>query len=201
MILLAGLWIVWCAVHSLLISDRAHLIAERFMGKKTGAYRILYVLFSFITLVPVLYYQFSIPQHIIIKPNIYIILPQIFLLGYGLLMFYLGAKVYDMRFFLGFTQLQNIRSPDQSETLPFHTDGVLSYVRHPWYSGGIAVIWGFGAITDIYLVTRLILTAYFLLGIIHEEKRLVGELGHQYLAYREKVPMLIPRKPRIKNER
>lgn len=192
MIVLAGLWIAWCAVHSLLISDKAHQTAERFMGSKAGAYRIFYILFSLITLIPVLFYQFYLPQHIIVHSNIYIILLQILLLGYGLLMFYLGAKVYDMRFFLGISQLRKMLSNKQSRSLPFRTDGILSYVRHPWYSGGIALVWGFGSITDIYLMTRLILTGYFVLGTIHEEKRLVAELGRQYLAYREKVPMFIP---------
>ena len=114
-------------------------------------------------------------------------------------MLYLGARVYDMSYFLGIVQWRNARIKKNTVPLPFHKDGVLSYIRHPWYSGGIAFIWGFGAITDIYLVTRLILTVYFIIGTMMEEKRLIVELGDQYEQYRKEVPMLLPWKPGGKN--
>jgi methanethiol S-methyltransferase len=192
MILLACLWIAWCALHSLLISRQAHHMAERALGESAGIYRILYILFSIITLLPVLWYQFSLPQHIIVEANMFIRLTQGALLFYGILMFYLGARVYDMQFFLGISQWQNAKKNNKPARLPFHTDGVLAYVRHPWYSGGIAFIWGFGSVTDIYLLSRLILTVYFIIGTVHEERRLVIELGDVYKTYRRQVPMLIP---------
>jgi len=191
-VILACLWIVWCTLHSLLISKQAHKIAERFLGKNSGTYRVLYVLFSIITLMPVLLFQFSLQQKIVLESGIFIHLAQCILLLYGMVMFYLGARVYNMSFFLGITQWHNARKNTKSAPLPFHTDGVLAYVRHPWYSGGIAFIWGFGTISDIYLLTRIILTAYFIIGSVLEERRLVGELGDQYSSYRRKVPMLLP---------
>ncbi len=111
-------------------------------------------------------------------------------------MFHLGAKVYDTKYFLGITQWRNAQHNKPAGSLPFHTGGVLSYVRHPWYSGGIALIWGIGSVTDIYLLTRIILTGYFVIGTVLEEKRLKAELGEQYTAYCRKVPMLIPARPR-----
>ena len=190
--ILACLWIVWCTLHSLLISKQAHKIAERLLGENSGTYRVLYVLFSIITLVPVLLFQFSLQQQIVLESNISIRLFQGALFIYGMVMFYLGSRVYNMRFFLGITQCHNARKNTKTATLPFHTDGVLAYVRHPWYSGGIAFIWGFGTISDIYLLTRIILTAYFIIGTVLEERRLVAELGDQYSSYRRKVPMLLP---------
>lgn len=144
---------------------------------------------------PVLWYQFLLPPRAISERNLFLYSGQAVLLVYGMLMFYLGARVYDLSYFFGIAQWQTGRENGKPGSLPFHTDGVLAWVRHPWYSGGIAFIWGFGAITDIYLLTRLILTAYFIIGTVHEETRLIGDLGDQYRAYRRRVPMLIPRMP------
>jgi len=189
---LALLWIAWCLVHSLLISRQAHTSAEKVLGGRSGIYRILYILVSVLTLLPVLWFQLSLQPHIILPATLLVRFVQGGLIVYSLLMFYLGARVYDMSFFLGITQWQEARKNKKPQSLPFHTDGILAYVRHPWYSGGIAFIWGFGNITDIFLLTRLILTAYFIIGTIHEEQRLVIELGDQYRMYRKRVPMLVP---------
>ena len=111
-------------------------------------------------------------------------------------MFYAGARVYDMSYFLGLSQWRNFRQQKKSSSLPFHSDGILAHIRHPWYSGGIALLWSIGACTDVYLLTRTLLTAYILLGTVLEETRLVKELGGQYIVYRRQVPMLIPWKKR-----
>lgn len=193
MLLLAVLWIVWCGLHSLLISRRAQKLAGRFLGRSAGAYRILYVLFSTFTLLPVLWYQLSLPQLVLVQADLPVRLIQHALLLYGLVMFYLGARVYDLPFFLGLTQWRNMQEKKNIAPLPFRTDGILACVRHPWYSGGMALVWGFGAITDVYLLTRTILTAYLLIGALLEEKRLAAELGERYRVYRRTVPMLLPR--------
>lgn len=195
MVLLAFFWIGWCGLHSLLISRRAQKLAGRFLGRYAGTYRILYVLFGTFTLIPLLWYQFSLPQSVLVQAGLPVRLIQFSLVIYGLVMLYLGARVYDMYFFLGITQWRNGRTHSRTPALPFRTDGILAWVRHPWYCGGIAFICGFGAITDVYLLTRIILTAYLLIGARLEEKRLTASLGERYLAYRRKVPMLIPRPP------
>ncbi len=189
---LACLWIAWCSLHSLLISRQAHTFVEKLIPDSSGFYRLFYVLFSTVTLIPVLWYHFSLSQNILLPKNPAINIIQGALLFYGVAMFYLGARVYDMQFFLGITQWRNAREKRANVTLPLHTDGALAYVRHPWYSGGIALIWGFGAITDVYLLTRIILTGYFIVGTYLEERRLITELGEQYREYCRKVPMLVP---------
>lgn len=177
-------------MHSLLICRTAHRYAEKILKNKFGVYRVVYAAFSLITLLPVLWYHYSIPQHILLERNLAISLVQGSLLIYGLLMFYLGSQVYDMQFFLGITQWKNAKKNKQTTPLPFHTDGILAHVRHPWYSAGIAFIWGFGNITDVYILTRVILTGYFIIGTYLEEKRLIAELGDQYEAYCRDVPLI-----------
>ena len=192
MITLAVIWIAWCTMHSLLISQSAHKLGERILGSNLHLYRLLYVGFSVFTLVPVLWYQFTLPENILVGSSWIWRTAQAVLLFYAGFMFYAGARVYDMGYFLGLSQWQNFRKQMESENLPFHSDGILSYVRHPWYSGGIALLWGIGSCTEIYLLSRTILTAYILLGTVLEETRLKRELGEQYIAYCRRVPMLIP---------
>lgn len=192
MIKLALLWTAWCALHSLLISRKAHRLADNILGRSRGAYRLAYVLFSSITLAPVLWYQFLLPEKLLLQPNLPVRFMQAAMLFYGFLMFYFGARVYDMRYFLGITQWLDSTTSEKTAPLPFHTDGILAHVRHPWYSGGIAIVWGFGSITDVYLLTRIILTGYFIIGTYLEEKRLRAELGDAYREYTTKVPALFP---------
>jgi protein-S-isoprenylcysteine O-methyltransferase Ste14 len=189
---LACVWIAWCSLHSLLISRQAHHFFDRLAGRKSGIYRIAYVVFSVASLVPVLWYQFSLPQTVILPGNPAILFVQVILLLYAAVMFYLGGRMYDMHYFLGITQWLNAQKNKPETVLPFRSDGVLGHVRHPWYSGGIALLWGLGAITDVYLLTRVLLTSYFVIGTLLEEKRLKAELGEEYAAYCRKVPMLIP---------
>ncbi len=71
-----------------------------------------------------------------------------------------------MGYFLGLNQWRSFRKHKESGSLPFHSDAILAHVRHPWYSGGVALLWGFGSCTDVYLLTRIILTTYIILGTI-----------------------------------
>jgi protein-S-isoprenylcysteine O-methyltransferase Ste14 len=193
LIILALLWIAWCGLHSLLIGRRFQAFARAHLGRFGRAYRMLYILLSVVTLLPVLWYQWRLPQRVILPATPALHLLQAVLLLYGTIMFYLGARVYDLRTFLGISQWREQEGRGPGPAPPFHTDGILAWVRHPWYSGGIALVWGFGAITDIYLLTRMLLTAYLIIGTLLEEQRLIAELGDQYRAYRHTVPMLIPR--------
>jgi protein-S-isoprenylcysteine O-methyltransferase Ste14 len=76
------------------------------------------------------------------------------------------------------------------------TNGILGYVRHPWYSGAILLILAFGVITDVSLVSKIVLISYIIIGTLLEENKLISEIGEPYRAYRKKVPMLIPWKRR-----
>ena len=192
MVILALLWVTWCILHSLLISQVAHATAKRLFPKYYPMYRLFYVCFSLVSLLPVLWYHFSIQQQLLVQENIALRTVQLVLLLYAGGMFWAGARVYDMQYFLGLSQWKNRTGQDRINVLPFHTEGVLNYVRHPWYSGGIAFLWGAGAITDVYLLTRAILTMYIITGTLLEESRLKKELGSSYIEYCKEVPMLIP---------
>ena len=78
------------------------------------------------------------------------------------------------------------------KNMDFTTEGILAYVRHPWYSGAILLVWAFAEVTDVSLVSKAILTVYIIAGAMLEEQKLIHEIGEPYVAYRKKVPMFIP---------
>lgn len=185
------LWLVWCAVHSLLITVRAQQwIAEK-GGMWQGFYRLGYVCFATVSLLLLFGYTASLPQHRIPLP------PwgtgvQVVLLVYAGMLFISGARAYDLQTFLGLRQWYDARAGRTGQPPSFLKTGVLQHVRHPWYSGAMALLWGVPGLTDMGLLIRVILTGYVLIGTFLEERKLHLKHGAAYQAYCKEVPMLIP---------
>ena len=191
MITLGALWIAWCAVHSLLITtSMQRWVVSRSMVWRS-LYRLGYVCFSMSSFVCLILYTASLPQRPLPLPG-WMHLVQALLFLYALAMFIGGANVYDLRTFLGIRQWQDFRAGRESTAPHFVTAGVLRYVRHPWYSGGIALLWSIPGLTDLTLFTRTILSCYLLVGTFLEEGKLKKQLGESYLSYCRQVPMMIP---------
>ncbi|XCN72318.1 MAG: NnrU family protein [Candidatus Electrothrix aestuarii] len=189
-------WLLWCSLHSLLITGKLNDWIKKRGGILQGTYRLFYSLFSLLSLLPLLWYQYSLPQEILFSWSGWLRIPQGLLLGYGLLMFYGGKQVYDVQYLLGIRQWQQYRRGEQPLSLPFTCAGALAYVRHPWYSSGLALLWSLGPITDTNLPPRTILSLYFVIGTLLEERKLLRELGEPYRLYQQQVPMLLPWKGR-----
>ena len=191
---LAFVWMLWCCLHSLLVSKGVTRKMKDLLGAKFAYYRLSYNLFSLLTLVPVLIYQLRLEGRMIFSWPWPWNLVKIAMYLTAFALFYGGCRAYDLRYVLGTRQLQAMREGKIQNAAGFKTEGILQYVRHPWYSAAILLIWAFGNITDIALVSKIVLTVYIIVGTLLEEKKLVCENGEAYLAYRKKVPMFIPRK-------
>jgi protein-S-isoprenylcysteine O-methyltransferase Ste14 len=82
----------------------------------------------------------------------------------------------------------------------FTMPGPYAVVRHPLYVGWLLAFWGTPTMTVSHLVFAVMTTAYILVAIQLEERDLVA--AHpEYVQYRRRVPMLMPRLPRAKGER
>ncbi len=189
--LLIILWLCWCALHSLLISSPVNAWAQR-SNLRRGTFRLAYSLFAACTLLPLLWLQWSLPQQVIFSWSGWLRLPQALLLLYALLLLVGGIQVYDLGYLIGIRQWRSWRQGTELPPLPFTCGGVLAYVRHPWYSAGLPILWTVGPITDVNLPARLILTLYLLVGTLLEERKLRRELGAPYRSYCRRVPMLFP---------
>ena len=76
--------------------------------------------------------------------------------------------------------------------LEFRITGFYKYVRHPLYFGGILGIWATPEMSMTHLSFAILLTSYFVIGTLFEERDLRKEFGDLYREYSRKTPMLIP---------
>jgi protein-S-isoprenylcysteine O-methyltransferase Ste14 len=77
--------------------------------------------------------------------------------------------------------------------LKFVTPGPYKLVRHPLYVGWFCAFWFTPTMTAAHLVFALATSAYILVAIRLEERDLVDIHGDDYLEYRRRTPMLVPR--------
>jgi len=82
-----------------------------------------------------------------------------------------------------------------TEAANLKTDGIYERIRHPSYSGILAIVTGFG-VTMSSLYSFLVLVIPILIAVIYriyvEEKVLITEFGISYLEYKSKTKRLIP---------
>lgn len=197
LVILALLWVAYCAIHSLLIADSVKGRADAILKERSGYYRLFFNVVSVVFLVPVVLYATRIDSRPIFRYRGAWITVQGFLLSGGIILFYLGAKAYDMKEFLG---LRQIRGGDSRPGGELSTRGILGFVRHPWYLAGIMVIWARNIGTR-ELTTNVIITAYLIIGSYLEERKLVKSFGDRYREYQREVSMLLPVKWILKNLR
>jgi len=190
--MLAVMWVLWCTLHSLLIARTTTGWLREKLGQIYAYYRLFYVLVSIITLIPILYWQMTLPRSIIFVGQGCWYIPQFLLAGYGLTFMAGGFAIYDLRFMLGIRQIKEHWQGQPEKQPDFECQGILEYVRHPWYTAGLALLWTFTPVTDVDLIGRIILSIYLVVGAFLEEKKLLLDFGDYYKWYRRTVPMYFP---------
>jgi len=199
-VVVALLWLGWCALHSGLISLSAVGAARRYGGRWFHCYRIAYNLVAIATFVPVAHYAHTVHGPVLIRWQGLWFGVRWLLLTISGVLFVAGARQYDTLQFLGIRQaLTGASRRGLTDTGHFETAGVLRWVRHPWYAAAVLLVWTSSATLDAgAVVTSGMLTLYLIIGTLLEERKLVIEFGDSYREYQRSVPMLIPR-PRRTN--
>ena len=83
---------------------------------------------------------------------------------------------------------------DRAAAAPtLHQPLFYKFVRHPLYSGFFLAFWATPKMSAGHLLFAVGMSAYMLIAIRFEERDLIATFGGDYVAYREKVGMLVPR--------
>jgi protein-S-isoprenylcysteine O-methyltransferase Ste14 len=191
-ILLVIVWVIWCALHSALISLAFTESLRKRYPSGFRLYRILYNLFAVATLLPVLFYTFSQRGAAILSwVGPWRIVP-ILLVTAALILFVTGARRYDLLRFIGLRQIKDEKACSViTDDCSLDTGGVLSIVRHPWYSAGILIVWA-RPLDLTAILTNLVVSGYLVVGAMLEERKLKVQFSQQYAGYQRRVSMLFP---------
>jgi methanethiol S-methyltransferase len=186
---LGGAVVAWAALHSWLASTKMKASAVKNLGPEASrAYRLAYNVISVISFAPVAWLLWSMPDR-----QIYAVpAPWAFaMLGIQGTAVALAAVTLVQTGASQFAGLSQILSHTESNQLS--TTGFYGLVRHPLYLFGLIFIWLTPTMSVNQLVVTIVFTAYFFIGAVLEEQRLVQEFGEVYTTYRANTPMIIPR--------
>ena len=189
-------WILWCTLHSALISVTVTEYAKRKLGDRFRFYRIFYNVFSLVTFVPLVAYSVSIRGQPVFRWEGPLVIVRCILVVLSLFLFVAGGWHYSLFDFFGIRQVRTKRpSRALSWADTFVASGIHKVIRHPWYLGGIIIFWtGTGNLSLSMILDNLVITSYFIVGTILEERKLVREFGESYREYQKQVSMLLPYK-------
>jgi len=192
------LFIVFSLFHSILASEKIKLTLAKKFGNVIAFYRLLYNLFSFISLYliyelspkpPVIIYDFSRPFDLIV------LIPQLSAIA-GI---FWAFKYICVKEFFGINQikryLQKRYSSKLDEEMTLTIDGPYKYIRHPIYLFAIMFLLFRPTMDLFYLTFFICIVVYFYIGSIFEEKKLVRYFGDIYLKYQKSVPRIFPDLP------
>jgi protein-S-isoprenylcysteine O-methyltransferase Ste14 len=191
-ILLGITLVLWCVLHSAMISTSAIALAHKMFGRYFKFYRLIYNAISVLTLLPIIVLMFSISSIRIFEWTGLLRIFQAALVSGGLFFLVAGAKNYDGLQFIGVRQIMlQKHQKGLTESGRLHTEGILRVTRHPWYLSGLFVLWA-RDLDSVSLLVNGVFSAYLILGAMLEEQKLVQEFGQEYIDYQSRVSMLFP---------
>jgi protein-S-isoprenylcysteine O-methyltransferase Ste14 len=163
----------------------------RLLKRYYAFYRLFYVVFSIVLLVPLIKYTAHADSAVPIAYAAPLNILRYVLIAGSLIMFgWAFFFNYDCLSFWGIRQILTFREPDQSSK-EVTKHGLLGIVRHPMYLALIVYLWG-QIFSVVDLMVTALLTVYVLIGTLLEERKLLLEFGDSYARYQQEVPMLIP---------
>ena len=119
----------------------------------------------------------------------------LFFAGFGLVL--LSTFVIDHFDLFGLRQVMlNLRQKEYTHG-EFRVTSFYRFVRHPLYAGFILAFWATPHMTVGHLLFAAGMTIYILIAIRYEERDLMRFHGENYVRYRGRVPMLVPRFGRV----
>jgi len=188
-------------IHTLLASGRAKNWTRRRWGAQRVDrwYRLFFSFAATATFLPLLVLPSVLPdRRLYTIPTPWVWLTSGLQLA-AVIVFLVALFQTDVWRFIGLRQLLRGGEPVPADRhARLVTGGPYRWVRHPLYSTTIVVLGLWPDMSVNRLAFFAVSTAYFALGSIPEEQKLVAEFGEAYRRYRQVVPRLVPRPPRKK---
>lgn len=180
-------WTLFGLLHSVLASLSVKSFLQRISGRFFRYYRLVYTFLAFGMLIFILFYQTG-HRSILLFTSRWVFFAGIPLAALGLYMMGVCIKKY-------FANLSGIDVfTKDTQPMVLEIKGLHRYMRHPLYAGTLLFMWSLFLMFP-YLsnfIACAVNTAYVLVGIRLEEKKLVMEYGDRYKVYASKTPKLIP---------
>ena len=185
-------WVLWCALHSTLISTTVTEYVKNRLGNGYRFYRLFYNAVSLVTLIPLVDYSHAIRQVPVFRWEGPLMIVQVLLLSASIYLFVVGGQHYSWAQFWGIAQIRAGRADGSlSNGDSFVVSGIHRIIRHPWYLGGILIVWAQDLSVSTILI-NMVISLYFMIGAVLEERKLVREFGDKYREYQGTVSMLLP---------
>ena len=172
--------------HSLFAAKRTKQFFSRVAGREPRAYRLIYNLASMVMLgwamaayrtSPLLYAAPGIWRWVLYAAQLVVAV-----------VIFRCVRQTGAGDFLGFSQLRSgFAHPPR-----LVTSGMYARVRHPLYLFSILFLVLNPVMTYRWILLTIFSTAYFIVGGMIEERRLLEEFGDDYQRYRQEVPFMIP---------
>jgi len=184
------LFIVRCILfgiaHSLFAANRTKQAFSRVAGREPRSYRLLYNLASLAMLAWVMAAYRTSPL-IYTAPGIWRWLLYAMQLVIATVIFRCVRQT-GAGDFLGISQLSSASAHPRKLV----TSGWYARVRHPLYLYSTLFLALNPVMTTQWLLLTIFSVAYFIVGGMIEERRLLKEFGDEYRGYRQRVPFMIP---------
>ncbi|MDP2132912.1 MAG: hypothetical protein Q8J99_04810 [Sulfuritalea sp.] len=183
-------WCVYALLHSLLAALAVKAAVARRWPGFAPWYRLSYNAFAGVAALPLVWLIYAVPGD-----SVWAWRGPWAWLANGLALaalagFMASSRGYDMDEFLGLRQLRaGAHEPVDRES--FSVSPIHRFVRHPWYSFGLLIVWT-RDMNEAMLVSAIAITVYFVIGSRYEERKLIAVHGDTYRRYRERVPALVP---------
>lgn len=189
-LLLVVLWALFGALHSLLLYEPLRQRLEEALGVGRRGYRLIYSLISLAAIAGPVWYSYHLGG---LRAWLW---PMPWLLAQIAAWLAIAVMLlFTLRSFnAGAYELMGLDAFGGQKDAPegLVTSGPYAVVRHPMDALSVLLIW-LRPLAWADVVMNLVLTAYILLGELHEERRLARAFGRAYLGYKARVPRFIPR--------
>jgi protein-S-isoprenylcysteine O-methyltransferase Ste14 len=188
--LLGLLWLGYFLLHSLFASLWLKArVAARWPGLMPY-YRLSFNTLAMVLILPPLALMWQLGGEPLWQYQGIMDLLRFALMGLALAGFAWSLRFYHGGEFIGLRQLrENLHQIEDQERL--HISPLHRFVRHPWYSLGLVLIWT-QEMDAARLTSALMMTGYLVLGSLLEERKLRVYHGERYRRYQQRVPGLIP---------